>query len=207
MKSQKRESSLKVITLTELVSMKEIWKDIKGYENYYQISNKGRVRSLDTTYEKIVKGKRVKCFYKGRILKPAKMKKGYLSLRLGSYLNHKEKFLIHRLVAQAFIPNPKCKKTVNHINAIKTDNRVENLEWATHRENNVHAIENGLRQNSGKAVAQYSNNKRVATYKSIKQAQIETGILDTAIGNVLKGRAKTAGGYIWKYLSPKKREK
>ena len=110
---------------------KEIWKDVVGYEGLYQVSSLGRIKSLDrkikcrNNYERIVVGK---------IKIPFKKKEGYLTIKL--YKSNKLKsFYVHRLVAQAFIDNPHCKKTVNHINEIKTDNRIENLEWATYSEN------------------------------------------------------------------------
>lgn len=106
----------------------EIWKQMTGYEGKYMVSNLGRIRSL-------LNGSK---FY--GILKPAIHKGGYLRVRL--YDN--KSLLVHRLVAQTFIPNPKNKATVNHKNGNKKDNRVENLEWATQKENNRHAIRTGL---------------------------------------------------------------
>ena len=115
----------------------EIWKDIKGYEGLYQVSNRGRVRRIFfinnvTEKEKI------------KVLTPLKHNRGYLSVSLCK--NGKQKMrLIHRLVAQAFIENKFNKKEINHINGNKKDNRVENLEWVTSKENTKHAIENGLK--------------------------------------------------------------
>lgn len=108
----------------------EIWRDVPGYEGLYQVSNKGRVKSLHTYHGKYQK-----------ILR-ASTSKGYQQVIL---LKNKVKcFFVHRLVAQAFIPNPENKPTVNHINGIKSDNRVENLEWADGYEQMRHAIDKGL---------------------------------------------------------------
>lgn len=106
----------------------EIFKDIKGYEGLYQISNLGRVKSLK--------------FEKHRILKIGITYNGYNVIYLKN-INVKIN-LIHRLIAQAFIPNPDDKRTVNHINGDKTDNRIVNLEWATYSENCQHAYDTGL---------------------------------------------------------------
>jgi len=116
--------------------MNEIWKDIKGYEGLYQVSNLGRVKSLDRMVK--VYGKR-KMKIDEKILKPAIKRDGYCTVTL---LNQgKRKYSrIHRLVAQQFIKNDYNKPEVNHKNGIKTDNRLENLEWMTTQENQNHSI-------------------------------------------------------------------
>lgn len=120
----------------------EIWKDIYGYEGLYQISNLGRVKSLS----RLVKnGKNHYKFATEKIRKVAinKKRNGYCEISL--YKNNKEKrFKIHRLVAQAFIQNIFNKPEVNHIDGNKQNNKAENLEWVTSKENKKHAWENNL---------------------------------------------------------------
>lgn len=106
----------------------EEWKDIQGYEGLYQVSNEGNVKSLG--------GKRYKVT---RILDGYVQSTGYRVFNL--WKDGKPKLLtVHRLVAEAFIPNPENKPCIDHINTIRTDNRVENLRWVTHRENNSNPI-------------------------------------------------------------------
>lgn len=117
--------------------MEEIWKDIVGFEGLYQVSNLGNVKRL---FSKRVLQERLI----GRNIDRYGYVKRVLSKEGKMYF-----FTEHRLVAIAFIDNPKNKATVNHKNGIKTDNRVENLEWHTNSENMSHAIETGLKDQKG----------------------------------------------------------
>lgn len=119
----------------------EIWVDVKGYEGCYEVSSYGNVRSLERV---VVKKNGVAQHVKRKILKPIKNEFGYLRVNL-----YKEDFKmkctrVHRLVAMSFIPNPENKKTVNHNDGYKQNNRIENLEWATCSENCIHAYATGL---------------------------------------------------------------
>ena len=115
----------------ELMSLEQ-WKDIKGYEGLYQVSNYGRVK------RKYNNGKI-------RILKPISTNNGYLRVSL-SKNSVNNTYFVHRLVAQAFILNPENKPEVNHIDGDKTNNKIENLEWCTRSENIQHAFYTGLNQ-------------------------------------------------------------
>ena len=179
----------------------EVWKDIKEYEGLYQVSNFGNVRSLTRFTIGIRSKKLCNILIKERILKPI-ISRGYLSTAL--HKNNKSyTHLIHRLVAQTFINNPDNKRTVNHINGIKTDNTLENLEWATDKENITHAIRTGLYTPK--------TNKKF----EIKVECIETGIiynsanvagllLNTSgshIGECCKKIRKSANGLHWQYIN------
>ena len=122
----------------------EEWKDIKGFEGLYQVSNLGRIKRLP----KIIinngllnKSKKFVC--KEIIIKNAVISKGYLGVTL---TKDKKRFSkkVHRLVAEAFIPNPDMKPQINHIDCNKKNNSVDNLEWVTSRENVIHAVKNKL---------------------------------------------------------------
>lgn len=107
--------------------MKEIWKDVIGYEGLYQVSNLGRVKSLDRF---CIDGRK-RC---GQIMKQVITNGGYFAVGLRKGKGQK-RYLVHRLVAEAFIPNTDNKPCVDHINTIRTDNRVCNLRWCTYKEN------------------------------------------------------------------------
>ncbi|WP_405320527.1 NUMOD4 motif-containing HNH endonuclease, partial [Frisingicoccus sp.] len=163
----------------------EVWKDIAGYEGLYQISNLGRVKSIERwQYNPVCKDS--KQYHPEKIKIPSERKRknakqGYLALQL--YKDNKGKnCYIHRLVAEAFIPNPDNKETVNHINGDKHDNRVENLEWSTYRENNVHAYKTGLNDETHRRnckgsypVEQYDKDMNlIAVYPSMREAERQT---------------------------------
>lgn len=119
----------------------EIYVDIQGYKGYYQVSNYGNVKSLD----RVIKEKTGKTqTIKGRVLKQRTNPGGYCYIGLRKN-GTKATFALHQLVAQAFLDNPENKPIVNHINGIKTDNNVSNLEWATYSENLSHAYSSRLR--------------------------------------------------------------
>lgn len=176
--------------------MKEIWKPIKGYENFYEVSSLGRIKSLR----------------KGIILKSNVSRECYPSVALSVngvvFRKH-----IHRFVAETFIPNPQNKPCVDHINTIRTDNRVENLRWVTVTENINNPITLGKHigskrsektkekmrkaQKTMKRVVCIDNGKE---YMSLAEAQRKTGIVWNNIWKVCNGERKKAGGFLWKYI-------
>ena len=146
---------------------KEIWKSVVGYEGIYEVSDLGRVRTskTKTTYSKI-HGVR---HWKQRILKPKVCKRG--DSRVSLWKDGREKtFLVHRLVAMAFLPNPQNKKTVNHIDGNPKNNRLENLEWATYEENNNHAFDNRLIKSAVGVILVNKNTKEIMSFRSLAKA-------------------------------------
>lgn len=183
----------------------EIWLDVVGYEGIYQVSSFGRVRSLDKLIY-YTDGRVRK--YKGKLLKPSKTsarknrKKSdsYCEVRITREKNKSNNYLVHRLVALAFIPNPENKPTVNHIDGVKYNNRVENLEWATYSEQEFHAHKIGLKKDK-KAVDMVDifTGKVLAVYESMHEADRQTGVNYRNIHSVCTGKRNNAGGYLWQY--------
>lgn len=123
----------------------EIWRDVAGFEGYYMISNLGRIKSLT---RKITEKTGKVNILKSRIIRQCVNDQGYW--RFTANKDGKRKGLLqHRLIATAFIPNPENKPFINHKNGIRSDNRIENLEWCTHQENVDHSWRTGLNQNIG----------------------------------------------------------
>lgn len=160
----------------------EVWKDIKGYEGKYKISNLGNVKSVK----------------KQIILKPIIHKKGYL--RVALYKKNKSKrYLIHRLVAEAFIENPNNYMEINHKDENKQNNNVSNLEWCSRSYNVNYGTRN---KSTSKNINQYDmQGNFIKKWESIKEVERQLGINNAHICQCCKQneRYKTAGGYIWRY--------
>ena len=122
---------------------KELWKDIPEYEGMYQVSNLGRIRSLDRLTAFYNTGERVDRIRKGHVMQPGNSPNGYKIVRLSKDGKPKY-FSVHKLVALLFVDNPNKYPQINHINGIKIDNIFSNLEWCTASINQTHAIKTGL---------------------------------------------------------------
>jgi len=168
--------------------MKEIWKDIEGYEHIYQVSNIGNIRNKKS----------------GRILRPFINIHGYVRIPLSKDKKRKN-YSVHQLVAKTFISNPNNYDIVNHINGNKTDNRVENLEWCTIEENNNKAFENELRNTKKKEILQYNTNKElIKKWNAINIASKTLNIPARSISacchyNEINNSNKIYRNYIWKF--------
>lgn len=152
---------------------------IKGFENEYEISTLGRVYSLKRKTEMPRGGEREQGNY---FLLEEKMEKGYRRVSLG----HNKKVLVHRLVAEAFIPNPESLPIINHIDGDKGNNHVENLEWCSHSYNVSHAIENGLR--GGKKTAEIEDIKNKLKNETVCSFAKKNNITRQTISDIKNGR-------------------
>ena len=176
----------------------EMWKDIQGYEEKYQISNIGRIKNK----------------INNRLLRPRVGTYGYYKVNL--YKNKKVKTIeIHRLVAEAFIENPESKSEVNHIDGNKLNNNITNLEWVTHKENINHAWRTklfepvrkaskryGKSNPNAKKVYQIKNNIIIGVFDTIKEAATKTNTNKTNIGKCCHNKRKTANGFEWRFSPP-----
>ncbi|MEI9911743.1 MAG: NUMOD4 domain-containing protein [Bacteroidota bacterium] len=162
----------------------EVWKPVLQYEGFYEISNKGVVRGVERTVS-FSQGSRI---IRSRVLCTRLNNCGYIELRLSKNSITKTKFP-HVLLAQAFIPNPENKPFVNHKNGIKTDIRLENLEWSTHSENIKHAYQIGLFSGMKKEtpVIDICTNM---SFSSIKKAADFYSIPYSTCKNYLNGKRK-----------------
>lgn len=170
----------------------EIWKDIKGFEGIYQVSNYGRIKSIIR--------------YK-RIMKTGLNRGGYLQICLTDSKHKKHTIRVHRLVAENFLENREEKQQVNHIDGNKLNNRVSNLEWCTQSENMQHAFGNNLihrgkgkESHRARAVNQYSiNGDFIRKWDCISDASRYLKLKKNNISTCCRGKRKTAHGFIWKY--------
>jgi hypothetical protein len=179
----------------------ELWKPVKGYESAYEVSNYGRVRSMDRVDSA---GRHLS----GVILNQSMKREGYLKVALCREGVAKT-LTVHRLVAEVFLQNTDNKPQVNHLNGIKTDNRAVNLEWATKSENLKHKYRvldfespmtgkfYGSNPNS-KGVRQYSlDGDYIAEYSSMKEAAEAVGCKPNGVSRACSGELRQSGGFRW----------
>ena len=175
----------------------EIWKDIKGFEGYYQVSNMGRIKSLERW---VIRNKKGRLHVKARIIKGCIETRGYSAVTLTN--NGKRTYArIHRLVADAFLNNPFNKPEVNHIDGNKQNNKVSNLEYCTRIENEQHAYKTGLKKGKTVEMIDKDTGMVIAEYPSAVDAisRFTDKKNPTHIYSCLHGRCETAYGYKWKY--------
>lgn len=178
---------------------KEIWKDVVGYEGFYQVSNLGRVKSVDRLINGRYAGHKTKA--KGQLLKTFTNKTGYVRVALN--INHKvNKFAVHRLVAQAFIPNPDNKPQVNHKDEVRDHNNADNLEWVTAKENSKYGTRpEKISQLKSKPVISVSEGGLMRWFKSATDAASVLNVQNKNITKVLHGTRKQTGGYKFHFAN------
>ena len=162
--------------------MTENWKSIAGYEGLYEVSDMGRVKSLK--------------YGKEKILKPQNNHGGYLKVVLCKD-GHVKTVKVHRLVAEAFIPNPNNLETVNHKDEVKTNNTVDNLEWMSRADNVAYSRPQFYKR--GVQMFNKQTGELLSTFPSTHEAERVTGIDQGNICSCCKGKYKSAGGYVWRY--------
>ena len=174
----------------------EKWKDINGFEGLYQVSNLGNIKGLKS----------------GKILNKRFDSNGYIIASL-SKEGRQKNYLVHRIVALTFIPNPENKPLVNHRDGNKGNNSCNNLEWSTYSENNRHAYDIGLKKVSNKTIKSLIERKRkevcqidictgetINVWESTREASRQLNISQSSISQCCNGIRNTCGGFKWKYI-------
>ena len=174
--------------------MEEVWKPIKGYEGLYEVSNTGKVKSLHYRNSSLQKNLVPKCNNSGRL---------WVQLHNSSTA---KQYLVHRLVAEAFIPNPDGYPQINHIDENPKNNCVENLEWCTGKQNSEKYFAN--HPCKGKPIKNTMPIKQIAkdgtvikVWGNARAVKTKTGMSDWSIAQCCRGKRKTAYGFIWRYAS------
>jgi hypothetical protein len=176
----------------------EQWKDVIGYEGSYQVSNLGNVRSLNYRRQGFAQN-----------LVPKLSNRGYYHVHLRKDGKVKD-FTIHRLVAMMFLPNFRELPEINHINEVKTDNRVENLEWCTRSQNVRHSLPDTRRPNTRRPrkrarnepiIQSDSHGSIVKTWDNVREIELATKMSAWSIYQCCEGKRKTAYGFKWQFAT------
>lgn len=181
--------------------MNEVWKDIEGYEGVYQISNFGKIKSLERSLRR---SNGVIQTRNERLLRQSENMFGYLMVTL-HLENSKKTIAVHRLVAKAFVTQKKGCIEVNHIDGNKQNNMADNLEWCTRKQNVDHSFDKGLRRTKGTpyhyrgVIQKDKNGDIIHVYKTIISASRATKVCTASIISAAKGVTRSAGGYLWEY--------
>lgn len=184
--------------------MIEIWKEIKGFEKLYEVSTFGRIKRLPKkVHNNGLKNKNKYFISKEKIIKTSNISKGYKGVTLTKDKKRYPK-KVHRLVAEAFIPNPENKSQVNHKDGNKANNKIDNLEWCTNKENVIHAYKLGLNSilklteaKKKPIILINDKNNKIKEYNSIKEAAQELNLYNSNISKVCNGKLKHTGGYAF----------
>ena len=184
---------------TERTEMEQ-WKDIEGFEGYYQVSDMGRVRSLDRVVTTTRYGKPLSMTVKGKVLRAPVTRDGYVSIQIFKASKYYT-FKVHRLVANAFIDNPDNLPEINHIDGNKQNNAASNLEWCTRGHNISHAFRTGLidpknRRNNRKAVRRSDG----VVFESLTKAAEESGTHVSGVSMCCHGRLAHTAGYGFEFV-------
>lgn len=195
----------------------EIWKDIPEFEGYYQISTFGRCQSLGRT---ITQKNGIVKYINGKVKSAISHNSGYLQYSI-SKDGIVKKFLAHRLVALAFIPNPDNKETVNHKNGDKEDNNKSNLEWSDYSENNSHSYNvlnnvggsknqlgnKGIKHHLAIQICQLDlDGKLIYEYESLREIDLETNFSRHHVSKCCKGEIQSYDGYKWEFKNNKHKD-
>lgn len=176
--------------------MQEIWKDIQGYEGFYQVSNTGKVKSFrqSTNFHN----------QSSHLLKPTIANNGYCQVTLYKENKSRHKFTVHRLVAEAFIPNPDNLPCINHIDENKLNNNINNLEWCTYSYNNAYGTARiRSAEKISKPINQFTlDGTWIASYLSATLASRLLNLNKTNILDCCNHRSDTAYGYKWEFILP-----
>lgn len=180
----------------------EQWKPIKGYEGMYEVSDHGRIRSVDRIgYKRHNSGCMARYFYKGQIIRQRASELGYKTVGLSK--NGKQKhFSVHRLVGFHFLEKPDGKDCINHIDANPSNNHVSNLEWCTQSENIQYAYDHGTKRPPHlKPVGQYDDDwNLIKVWEGQTAAARALGTHQANIMKVCYGEREHAGGFRWKFM-------